>query len=210
LSTASQAYWAPLLHLLCFGLSWTRPDVGIARWSQLGRPLDDPVLRVINRWWGSHIEDFLAWAAVTPTLVDLGEEIVERGHYNRFNRDRLPDAFGERRRDPAWLATWDGGVDQLHLTRHALTPIEYPERGITSRQHNDWQSQDVPRRVVIVDGYPAWHASLWHYRPTLANNGRSIRTDVVCKPIGWLGEYRHSRTTGAWFRGQHRWHELGA
>ena len=107
-----------------------------------------------------------------------------------------------------------GSTDPLHLASHALSPLDYPAEGIAPNTH--WpvpiESTDhttAPRMAIITNHYAAWHATLWHYRPTTAPNGRSIRTDIVCKPLGWLGEYRYSTQTGAWFRGRHRCHLLG-
>ena len=44
-----------------FGLGWARPDLGITRWIDLGRPIEEPVLRAVQRWWGQDAEGFVAW-----------------------------------------------------------------------------------------------------------------------------------------------------
>ncbi|KQP66922.1 hypothetical protein ASF47_04235 [Nocardioides sp. Leaf285] len=88
------AYWAPLLHLLHFGLGWTRPDRGLAAWIALGCPTDDPVLAVVSRWWPrERLEDFLAYAGQSRALIDLGGEIASRGGYRDFESDPLPDEY---------------------------------------------------------------------------------------------------------------------
>lgn len=203
------AYWGPLLHLLIFGLGWQRPDLGLARWTQMGRPTDDPVLNIVNRWYGKKIDDFLAWTAVSTDVQLLGERLAQEGPYRLVSTERVVDLFPERRSASDWTAVWGEG-DPLHLTLHALSPITYPtERSLDARHHTQ-PPNDGPERMTIVLGqYLAWYATLWHYHPELGADGRSIRTDVFVKPIGWMGEFRHSRETGAWFRGRHRWHVLG-
>ena len=34
------AWWSPLLNLLFFGSGWVRPDLGLARWLELGQPIE--------------------------------------------------------------------------------------------------------------------------------------------------------------------------
>lgn len=213
------AYWGPLTHLLCFGLGWTRPDLGLARWLEEGAPTEDPILRLVARWWGTdRVADLLAWAAAQQRFVEFGRTIARSGGYHRFDDTPVPDRYRERRESPAWLKVWGGGTDPLHLIGHAGAPMTYPPEdqagGFNPVPH--WgnsqtaaEAGEVPRMVIVTDTYRAWHATLWHYRPGRAPNGRSIRTDVVVKPVGWLGEYRQSTETGAWFRGRHRWHMLG-
>ena len=213
------AYWTPLLHLLCFGLGWTRPDLGLVRWMDHGSPTEDPILRLVNRWWGQErLLDFLAWAATTPALVNFGRQIATSGNHRRFTEDRLPDRYADRRREANWQAVWGGGTDPLHLIGHCATPMTFPGEGDGidfdpvphwGDAHTATNPSAVPRMVIVSNTYQAWYALFWHYRPERGENGRSIRTDLVCTPVGWLGEYRYSTVTGAWFRGRHRWHELG-
>ena len=55
------AFWAPLLHLLTWGLGWVRPDIGLVEWRQRGSA-SDPVLELLDRWWTpEQLDDFLAW-----------------------------------------------------------------------------------------------------------------------------------------------------
>lgn len=213
------AYWAPLLHLLCFGLGWSRADLGLARWLERGAPTEDPLLRVVDRWWGrERVLDFVAWAATNETVIGFGSRIAETGGYRRFDEAPLPDRYHEQRRKPAWQAVWAGGTDPLHTVGHSAVPVTYPDEGDETpfnpvpHMEGAYAATDpaaVPRMVIVTDTYRAWYALFWHYRPERGGNGRSIRTDLVCKPVGWLGEYRFSTVTGAWFRGHHRWHVLG-
>lgn len=211
------AYWAPLLHLLCFGLGWTRADLGLMRWLEQGAPVDDPILRVVRRWWGTRrLTEFVSWTAVSPTVLELGREIAQRGQYPHFDDTRAPDSdhLQQARLAHTWQRVWGDSGDPLHLKHHCVTPIGFPHS--SSRRPFDpvphWPHDDgngVPRMAVVTDRYVAWYTLLWHYQAQRAPSGRSIRTDIVTKPVGWMGEYRHSDVTGAWFRGQHRWHRLG-
>lgn len=64
------------------------------------------------------------------------------------------------------------------------------------------------RRLVSFTPYAGWYHHLSDSGPGRVDD-RSVRVDVVCRTVGWLGEYRRSTETGIWFRGQHRWHMLG-
>lgn len=209
------AFWAPLLHLLCYGLGWTRPERGLARWLEVGAPTDDPILRTVDRWWSrERLADFIAWAVSTRTVLNLGREMADRSQTD-FDDSRLEDRYAARRETAQWQATWGGGYDSMHLVSHAALSMHYPE----DAQHFDpvpyrisgWWAPggEADRLAIVNDTYRGWYAMFWHYRPTTGENGRSIRTEVVCTPVGWLGEFRHSRVTGLWFRGQHRWQVLG-
>lgn len=143
------AYWGPLLHLLFFGLGWQRPDLGLARWTQMGRPTDDPVLNIVNRWYGSRIDDFLAWTAISNDIQKPGEQLAREGPYRRANSERVPDLFPDRRSAPDWIAVWDGGGDPLHLTSHALTPTYPSEGGFGSRQHRQ-PTGEGPERMTMM------------------------------------------------------------
>ena len=86
------AWWAPLLQLLFFGSGWVRPDLGLARWFGLGQPDDDPVLKIVNRWWGAQVLDVLAWSSCANTLTDMAAQISNATH-TTAERIPLPDRW---------------------------------------------------------------------------------------------------------------------
>lgn len=67
----------------------------------------------------------------------------------------------------------------------------------------------VSRRVPVSDVYAGWYAQLMAQWPARTTNGRSVLTDVVVKPVGWLGEFRRHDQTGLWFRGRSSVHVWG-
>jgi hypothetical protein len=206
------AWWAPLLHLLFFGTGWARPDLGLARWIELGQPQEDPVLQVVKRWWGPHVLDLLAWSSCSDRLIGMAAKIADATH-TAVNHVPLTDRWAERRTAPNWRSIWEcGGPDQMHLYSHALTPVQShrhtrDEVLIAPGSHVG----DTRRAVLMLPSYEGWYLTLSRLGATLPvrEDGHSWRVDVVVSPLGWLGSYRRSRLTGRWFSGRHRWHQLG-
>ena len=114
------AWWAPLLQLLFFGSGWVRPDLGLARWFDLGQPDDDPVLKIVKRWWGSQVLDVLAWSSCTNTLTEMAAQVGTVTH-TAAQRISVPDRWPERRREPNWGSVWGSGSDPMHLSVHTLS-----------------------------------------------------------------------------------------
>lgn len=207
------AYWAPLMHLCHFGLGWPRPDLGLSRWLEMGAPTDDPVLAVIARWWSpERLRDFLAWAAVSPSFAQFAQHLANVA--GTAGTDAIPRTNHEMsRRSTEWAAVWGGGGDPLHLIDHARIALD---GGGSSTGPGEVRRTDsatptesgAAHRALVVPTYGGWYLTLLRQQPT-STQGRSVRTDVVCPAVGWLGQYRKSRKTGLHFRGRHRWHELG-
>jgi hypothetical protein len=120
----AEAWRGPLLRarlqLLFFGSGWVRPDLGLARWLGLGKPDDDPVLKIVNRWWGSRIAEILAWSSWSHTLA--------RTH-TTIQHVPLPDRWADARRSSDWENTWGCGGDCMHLSTHAVTPVRGEPKG---------------------------------------------------------------------------------
>lgn len=204
------AFWAPLFQLTHFGLGWTRTDVGLSQWMALGRPTDDPVLALIERWWGPHLADYVsedrAPAAMANVLHDFGPTTYSRA---------LPAQSPAGRGWPGGPSQglWPDG-DSMHSSGHfqmALRDEDYvsPPSGVVARPIRIFRNGD--RAALLQDRYAAWYKNLWSLNDVARTaSGSSLRVDVVCSTVGWLGEFRRSTVTGAWFRGQHRYHTLGA
>lgn len=209
------AWWGPLLHLLFFGSGWVRPDLGLARWLDLGQPDEDPVLKVVKRWWGTQVVDVLAWSGWSPVMRYLSEQISEAAHA-AIRPVSLPDRWADARRSPQWQSQWGGGGgDEMHLGNHATIALDNAPmpndarpgaRILVARDANGG-----PRAVLALPSYAGWYTTLSRVGSGLPTrvDGRSWRVEVVVRPMGWLGTYRYSRRTGRWFSGRHRWHELG-
>lgn len=213
------AFWTPPLHLLVYGLGWSRPDLGLAKWRTEGFPRKDPILRVVWDWLGGdRVLDLLTWM----WLRDGIQCSIAPGHHpdspwdvvKSPSEEALPanEAFELRQRTTEWQRVWGGGSDPMHLTSHLGSPLIVPENH-NPRFHDDSRVNpaavnELPRFTLLLDTYAGWYASLHHYKPKKGNNGRSVRTEVFVKPIGWLGEYRHHERTGLYFRGHsyvHLW-----
>ncbi|QGG41841.1 hypothetical protein [Aeromicrobium yanjiei] len=210
------AYWAPLLHLLVYGLGWTRPDLGLEAWRQKAWPTEDPILRVVHRWWGEEgVLDVLAWTAsnggIAFDLVSVnGASQIAHHLINRRVTDS-PD-LERRRATAAWQQVWGGGWDSMHLTIHVDSPLRAPDDHQPTFFNAPVVGPDhltTPRWHISTPTYAGWYANFFHYMPGTGTNGRSVRTDIVVKPIGWLGEFRQHKKTKLWFRGRSSVHLWG-
>ncbi|MBU2661924.1 hypothetical protein KOI35_00235 [Actinoplanes bogorensis] len=63
-------------------------------------------------------------------------------------------------------------------------------------------NNDLAPTCLLLDFYGGWYSRLCEQDPARA-------VDVVVKPYGWMGTYRCSAATGAWFCGAESWHRLG-
>jgi hypothetical protein len=209
----ANAWWLPLFHLLFFGSGWVRPDLGLARWLDLGRPDKDPVLRVVARWWGPYLPDVLAWAGREQALRDISVRISDELHLPMPGAP-LPGLWADRRRSQQWENVWQGsgGSDKMHLTdhAHALSPL-WTNHARVAHMVATSSLKQQPRAVLVLSTYEGWYARLHRLGAKLPArpDGESWQVDVVVRPLGWLGSYRRSLLTGRWFSGRHRWHELG-
>jgi hypothetical protein len=203
------AWWSPLFHLLFFAKGWARPDLGLARWLDLGQPDDDPVLRLVKQWWGSQIADVLAWAGWSDMLEQMAAQVSTSVH-TRLTPARLPDRWADRRSSPRWENAWGGGGDSMHLSYHVLTPVAEAHDNAVHLVANP-EGAGPARAALMLSQYEGWYATLSRLGPALPRraDGRSWHVYVVVRPLGWLGSYRHSHQTGRWFSGRHRWHQLG-
>lgn len=198
------AWWAPLLELTIYGLGWPRPDRGLARWWEMGRPTDDPVLALIDRWWGDAVEEAISWGERNHVLRQVALDVHQSmgGHFVDDDALRYSTSSDARRRS---VATF-GEMDNMHLSYHCLEPRRDDEVAST-----DVVTVDGTRRVLFVaDEYRGWYHSLSTRVPRQTATGRSHHVDVTCRTTGHLGTYKWSSQTGRWFRGRHRWHALGA
>lgn len=111
-----RASWPPFLHLLHFGLGWSRPDAGLARWLDLGSPGEDPILRLIKHWYGiERVNDFLDFTARVDTVSKASRAIaVDR--QASVDVDAIGELPARELRSPGvGTAVWAGGWDPLHV-----------------------------------------------------------------------------------------------
>ncbi|MBU2670205.1 hypothetical protein KOI35_42565 [Actinoplanes bogorensis] len=199
-SSQGHAYWRPLLHLLVMGLGWRSVRVGLRRWLDAGSPTDSPVLAVVDRWWGPYLPSFIGSSTAASTDDYL------RGFFDEHAAPVRSEAVPQRcLEDPDWDHLWSGGTDPMHLAFHFHCDLQLAGEptGLTIG------ADETRRACLLTDAYAGWYSTLYASGLTQNSVGASWRVDVVVKPLGWLGTYRISRDTGAWFSGRHRWHALG-
>ncbi len=204
------AYWSALLHLLVYGFGWSNPGRGLRWWYDAGKPIDDPKLALMSEVWDAdgQLDWFAAWlwttgaccyldrpigsAADDPVTVDPGWlERVERG----ISESQTPAPYG-------------GGSDPLHLTAHIDGPMQRRVRG---RSQLTLHTGGRRTAAFVADSMTGWYCALLEDAAALPGDdaGRPWEVDVVVRPVGWLGSFHRSRSTGLWYSGQHRHHCVG-
>ena len=198
------AWWSPLAQLVMYGLGWAYPVRGLARWDQTGRPTDEPVLAAVQRWWGSHLDDYLAWGAGNKPGEYEGPDL-SLGRQQVPVRGTLFQQYWHRTVDQDWIDVWGHpGDNRFHLPLHTRIPWEDSGEPVPPVLRHGKNVQ----QAIVLDRYPGWYRALM-YTGEGTIGGRSRRVDVVVRSLGWLGTYRKSRDTGLWFRGTHSLHLLG-
>jgi hypothetical protein len=202
------AYFAPLA-LLMFGcLSWIDPAVGIARWINLGMPVEDPVLKLIKRQWGK-------WALAHA----LGQDTLSFWTYG----DGYALANGLTHGQTNLEESARAGRSFLESSEYGRRQLQFAGQ-LHMQTHIQWQlgrmDEQTPARTLFINGnsavitldeYSGWWEALReegdNLPPLRADDERVVH--VLSKGIGLLGEFRHSRVTGRWYVGSHETHLLG-
>lgn len=203
------AFFAPLLHLLMYGIGWSQPALGLARWIEHGRATDEPVLAVVDRWWGHDVDAFVAWLAGAPhACAHLRETLSGLPSPDEGRTTSELTAYDHLRDTHEWLAVWGGGSDPMHLSGHVYAPLA-DTHGAARVTGVTTDGTTTPRAVMVTPTYVGWYAGLRAYPAPTRLEGHDLRVDVFCPTLGWLGQYRRSAATGLWFRGKHETHMLG-
>lgn len=204
------AWWTPMMHLMLYSLGWPSPAVGLERWDQLGRPLEDRRLALIEAVWGRHLDAMLhhLWFGggnYEQLGTSLGLRQVHRPDPPAGMASR-PTAASITTANPA-----DGGWDPLHLSIHCWGPVEEDADAGAELVVGDLGVAGPPRATLRCSSAHGWYRALHEQGATLPANlpGQTWRVDVVIDPVGHVGTFRRSWQSGRWFAGQHRWHALG-
>jgi hypothetical protein len=195
------SWWTPLPHLLAYSFGWEDLACGLRVWNELGRPIDDPRLELIDLWWGDATLALAHWLEARRN-AERPNALLELTDFARDNEEpeiaRLVNALSE------------GGTDPLHLSAHApidaLEDTDVVTDAIASAQvFGDAGQSDA---VVMFDRYEGWYGALSRIG---AERGftTGVHVDVICRQAGWIGRYRCSPITGRWFAGAHRLHMFG-
>lgn len=205
------AYWNPLGLLLLYLRGWSRPDLGLRRWAELGWPASDPVFSLISKLWAAdgQLDWFEGYLARRRGFAhDYFANKVKQTAPRRAGPSD-PD-LGRLTADAAASGIpnpLSGGGDPLHLVLH-LDPPDInthltPRSTMTVHDGNEQQA------TFLYEGLAGWYWSLFDAGARLPESDRSWRVDVYLKPCGYIGTFRQSRKTGLWFTGKHHVHEWG-
>ncbi|MDT9591603.1 hypothetical protein RDV89_00895 [Nocardioides zeae] len=192
------SYAAAPLHLLVYGLGWSRPDLGLAAWHANGFASGEPVLDVVARWWRpSDVEDILMWA---PTEGSYAFQTIDAQVRDELGLTATPfpgplrdsELWQRRRTAPIASTTWQTGGYEMHLPPHLRTPLEEhfddgSQQTVDFRPGTVW-AYGPGRCVLVVDNYGGWYRKLFTAAP-------DAPVDVSVRTTGWMGTYEKSPTT---------------
>jgi len=208
----SLGYWCALQYLLLHRLGWSNPRKGLMHWYDMGKPTDDPTLALVSEVWDrdGHLDIYLAW------LMQLQPHFLDDSLSNGAQWGDVPEPLDatwsawlrstksslEESRQPHFAL--NGGSDSLHLAGHV-------GEGGQPDPNSSLSVLDVRtnRAVFVTDSMDAWYWDLRDKAIQLAPTVRSWRIDVFVRPVGFLGNFRLSRSTGLPFSGRHRYHSMG-
>ena len=204
------AYWEAPLYMMRALLGWKRPGLGMLWFYQNRRKgLSDLRLQLLETCWNkdgqldmlaAHLWREEAWFQ-TQTARDRGEPDVE----HVAPEPNWWPLFKRRFQDRELHDPYFGGSNPLHLnhTRSAVRET----RGATWTWTSD---QDARRATLNVDRMPGWLGLLEEVSEAkLGDNTEGWTVDVVSRPVGWLGAFIRSPTTGLWHVGAEEAHLAG-
>ena len=208
----SLGYWCALQYLLLYRLGWSNPRKGLMQWYDKGKPTDDPTLALVAEIWDrdGHLDVYLAW------LLQNQPRFLGEGRQNGASWPEVPEPI-----DPAWSAwlrktstslesspaphfSLTGGCDSLHLTVHVGEGGQADPKSSLSVV-----DAKMNRAIFTTDTNDAWYWDLRTKAMKLPTSAHSWRIDVFVRPVGFIGNYRLSRTTSLLFSGRHRYHSMG-
>lgn len=206
------AAWETLHYLFTALLGWESPGHGLAWWYSAGKPIDNPLLKLMWHYWDGHrqLDYYAAWAW-TPGQSFLAEDELLPHELARSSIWQNEDWWREFKMRGRMLENdpFYGGSNPLHLGHSDNFGMDYvDEDDLQPILHSN--SKD--RRAVLIV------SSLGHWRRNLINMGgqlpklqeHSWHVEVFDRQIGYLGLFRQSRVTGKWFMGKHSVHMVGA
>ncbi|WP_251449398.1 hypothetical protein [Microbacterium sp. Marseille-Q6648] len=221
------AYFATLQSFLTYSFGWTRHDLGLLWWYRNDRPVDDPRMALLREIWDADgmLERYMAWCIDhgpgewkagpgTPIRhwakhLNQAPAVLTEADRERLNAQRRLAESGDLCASPWGMHLEDGGhigAPSGRQWKHLPVPAELAESARIS--HSD---PARGRATLVTEHVTGWYSTLADLGATLPPRpgGRSWRVDVFVQPIGYLGEYRHSWSTGLWFAGRHRYHAVG-
>lgn len=208
-SQAPFGYWSALLGLLIYSFGWARPDRGLRWWYDAGKPPTTRACSSSRSCGMPRPAGLVRWVAVDDA-AHLRDRRTGRAHrlprrwhpgsdrrsLGRENSDRGGRFTDRRSTRPRRVGRTAPLIAQQRSVAGGPAPAEAP-----CQLHDRAKGDDACRlngRLVPRPG------ALWGLAP--GGRDRTWRVDVVVRPVGYLGTFRRSRTTGLWFSGRHRHH----
>lgn len=208
----SLGYWCALHYLLLYRLGWSIPQKGLMLWYDQGKPTDDATLALVSEVWDrdGFLDVYLAWLLrrqlrfLDGVSFGFAPEIEHPEPLSPHWQAWLRRAEADSKDSPAPHFSLAGGSDPLHLTGHSGEEGKGDPHSILSIV------VDAKHRAVFTTNHmDAWYWDLRSKVAELPKGDRSWRIDVFVRPVGFLGNYRLSRSTSLLFAGRHRHHSLG-
>lgn len=207
----SCAHWEALHYLFTALLGWESPGHGLAWWYNAGKPVEEPLLKMVRQIWDPNFQlhYYAAWAW-TPEQSFISEddlnpaELACTSLYSNETWWRLFKESGRRfRHDPFY-----GGSNPLHLGHSDEFGMDYVSDGDPQPiMHSNTKDR---RAVLIVSSLGHWRRNLINMGSQLLKlNDHSWHVEVFDRQYGFLGLLRQSRVTGKWFMGKHSVHMAG-
>lgn len=209
-------YYASLFSFLTYSFGWTRPDKGLLWWYTHGLPVEDDRLLLIRDTWerDGTLLGFLAWLSSMPADLLSSNTLAPWARMLDGSPLRLESEWVRRLDAAGKHEPWTGGSDPFHLGTgyHIAAPSVSDQPG-AQPQLPGVSNLDLKSRsgTYVNETINGWYANLvlaGEQLPKIPAE-RSWRIDVYVKPIGFVGTYRRSRSTGLWFAGRHRFHAVG-
>ena len=207
---AACAYWEAPLYMMRALLGWERPGLGLLwLYQNLRLARADLRLELLDVCWNNENQlDLLA--------AHLWRDGTQQQKHDAKDRDESavsdigPDAnwwpmFHRRFANPGFHNPYFGGENPLHLnhTRNAVRDMEDATY--------DWCVDKASKRATLnVHRMRGWLGLLESVTAERLNHSAGEwRVDVVSKPVGWIGCFTKSSTTGRWHVGAEEVHLVG-
>lgn len=196
--------------MLLFSLGWRDPLRGLEAWRcTVNTEPTDPGWRLLAQYdEDGSLDLFEAWPASLPSGSLMPADLATQepaADVATSTRPRLTAEQERRAQELGLLSPVGGGYDPLHLSLHATIPVYEP-----IGQSRLLQSPKEKAASLTLDHRQGWYRQLpFHGQPLVSRLSDEWTVDVVVRPVGYLGRYRRSLSTGLWFSGLHRLHALG-
>lgn len=214
----SLGYFACLQSFLTYSFGWTRHDLGLTWWFDQGLPIEDPRFALISETWlhDGTLLDYVAWCAEYGPSSTANP--LRRWLTTESGNSVVDDEWQVRLRARRSKSPFAGSKDEFHLGEgiHIGAPSNWSPSGASrpSRPVNGRLveiDEEARRATFVSEHVHGWYADLAFLGSALPALPalRNWHVDVYVKPIGFMGTYRHSRSTGLWFSGRHALHTIG-